>query len=329
MGLDGRLRVYDFHQLRLGCFADELVSTALDARLGRFAQTGSGPCDVRFEYRCVGVGEPHAVPEPPEDARPVYESPMGTVLYSDRADRMFISSKWPIRAACDPRSGETTISVAGDAEEHLWALSHPLMTIPLIETLKRRGRFSVHAAGLAVGQKGLLIPGSSGSGKSTLALALARAGFGYLGDDMLFLDRAGEGLRALAFPEAVDLTDETVRLFPDLADLLGNEKRPGWPKRQLRAEERFGAEIVWQCRPVALVFPRVARSGRSMLTPMDRGEALLEILPNILLTEAASSQQHLEALGELVASCACYRLETGTDFAELATRLRGILEAVP
>jgi hypothetical protein len=264
----------------------------------------------------------------PDDARPVYESAMGEVRYSDRTDRMFISSLWPIRAACDPRSGETIVSIAGAVDEHLWALSHPLLTIPLIETLKRRGRFSVHAAGLSIGGKGLLISGSSGAGKSTLALALARAGFGFLGDDMLFLVRAGEGgLRALAFPEAFDLTDDTVRLFPDLADLLKAERQPGWPKHQLRVDERFGAEVVWQCRPVILVFPRVAASGRSTLAPMDQGEALLEILPNILLTESASSQQHLDVLTELVSSCACYRLETGTDFGELANRLAGLLEA--
>jgi hypothetical protein len=108
--------------------------------------------------------------------------------------------------------------------------------------------------------------------------------------------------------------------------VLEVEKQAGWPKRQLRAEERFGAEIIWQCRPVVLVFPRVAGPGHSTLVPMDRGEALLEILPNILLTEPASSQQHLDALAQLVASCACYRLETGTDFGELAARLRGLLE---
>src|SRR5580700_9751782 len=159
MDPDGRLRVYDFHGLQLGCFADDAVAAALDARLGRFAQTDSGPCDVRFDYRRVGVGQPHPVPAPSEGTRPVYESAMGKVLYSDDADRMFISSVWPIRAACDPRSGETTISIAGAVDEHLWALSHPLLTIPLIETLKRRGRFSVHAAGVALGGKGLLIPG--------------------------------------------------------------------------------------------------------------------------------------------------------------------------
>ena len=33
----------------------------------------------------------HESPAPSEDARPVYESAMGKVLYSERADRMFIS----------------------------------------------------------------------------------------------------------------------------------------------------------------------------------------------------------------------------------------------
>jgi hypothetical protein len=327
MEASGRLRVYDFHGLGLGCFADLAVTNALASRLGRFAHGDSGPCDIRFDYESVPAGQHDACQKPPPDARVIYESALGEVLYSDVADRLFISSVWPIRAVCDPRAGETTISIEGDVGEHLWALSHPLLTIPLIEKLKRRAHFSVHAAAVARGGKGLVIAGSSGSGKSTLALALARAGFAFMGDDMLFLVRAGTGLRALALPEAFDLTDHTVSLFPDLGDLLQVEKQPGWPKYQLHVDERFGADIAWHCEPKLLVFPRVAASGRSVLSPMDRSEALFELLPNILLTESDSSQQHLDALGQLVASSACYRLETGTDFGALAARLETLLES--
>lgn len=326
---DSHLRVYDFHGLQLGIAAEDAVNGALESRLGRFARTDRGPCDVHFEYRSAVAEEQDAAAEAPEDARPVYESAMGAALYSESLDRMFIRSVWPIRAACDPGSGETTVSITGPVDGHLWALSHPLLTIPLIEKLKRRKRFSLHAAGVALGDKGLLIPAASGSGKSTLALALARAGFGFLGDDLVFLVEEAEGLRALAFPEAFDLTDDTLRLFPDLADLLATDRLPGWPKRQLDVADRFGAKIVWQCRPVALVFPRVAQRERSELIPMDRREALLEILPNILLTEPTSSQRHLDALALLSSSCACYRLETGTDFGELAKRLRDLLESAP
>jgi hypothetical protein len=327
IGGGGSLRVYDFHGLRLGCSADERVLVALAARLGRFA-TGNGTrFDLHFDYRVEPRGAPASAT--PEEGRVVYQSPMGEVRYSESVDRLFIASKWPITAECDPVEGRATIRVYDTADEHSWALSHPLLTIPLIEILKRRNRFSVHAAGVASRGRGMLIPGSSGSGKSTLALALARAGFGFLGDDMLFLARDGGGLQALGFPEAFDLTDDTVRLFPELGDLLAVERLAGWPKRQLRAEERYGAEIVWQCRPRVLIFPRVAHAERSVLTPMDSGEALLELVPNILLTEPASSQRHLEALSELASRSACYRLDTGRDFGDLAERLRQLLESVP
>ena len=323
---DARLRVYDFHRLRLGCFSNDSVACALEARLGRFARCEPGPCDLHFDYRIVAQDGQRAARVPTEDARVVYESRAGQVLYSDQSDRMFIRTVWPISADCDPVTGETTTSIVGPIDQHLWALSHPLFTLPLIEMLKRRERYSLHAAGVARGGKGLLIPGASGSGKSTLALALARAGFDFLGDDMLFLENTEDGLRALAFPESFDLTDFSVRLFPELLDLWRVERQPGWPKHALRVDQRFGAEIAWQCRPVALVCPRVAQSGRSTLRQMDRAEAFLELLPNVLLTEATSSQSHVAALSQLVAECACYRLETGTDFAELAVLLGAVLE---
>jgi hypothetical protein len=326
MVLSEQLRIFDFHGLRLGLSATDALATALDARFARFPHAPFGSCDLLFDYRSIGAQEHPTAARPTADARVIYESAMGQVLYDEHTDRLSISSVWPIHADCDPRAGHTVISVQGSLDEHLWALAHALLTIPLIETLKRRGRFSVHAAGVALAGKALLIPGSSGSGKSTLALALARAGFDFLGDDMTFLARDGGALRALAFPEAFDLTDDTLRLFPELADLRGAQKLPGWPKHQLRVEDRFGARIAWSCRPTALVFPRVSGRAHSQLTTIERDEALLEILPNILLSEATSSQQHLDVLGELVASCACYRLETGTDFTEVATLLRGVLE---
>jgi len=326
MNANGHLRVYDFHGLRLGCHAGEAVTSALATRLGRFGYEESEACDVRFDYTSIGRDEYARSPTPPSDSRLVYESDMGQVLYSDATDQLFISSVWPIRAVCDPRSGRTSITVEGDVEKHLWALSHPLLTIPLIEKLKRRELFSLHAAAVARSGKALIIPGSSGAGKSTLALALARAGFDFMGDDMLFLVRGEAGLCALALPEAFDLTADTLRFFPDLGDVLAAEKQPGWPKYQLYVDQRFGAEIAWRCEPRLLVFPRIAASGRSSLSPMDRNEALLELLPNILLTESGSSQRHLDALTGLVSSSACYRLDTGTDFTELAVRLEGLLE---
>ena len=141
---------------------------------------------------------------------------------------------------------------------------------------------------------------------------LARAGFGFLGDDTLFLARRPEGLRLLAFPDEVDLTDETVSFFPDLAPWLA-APRSGWRKRQLRAEEACGAEVVWECAPSHLVFPHVSGRQESALIRVGADGALLELVPNVLLTEPASSQAHLDALADLAAASSCWRLETGRD----------------
>src|SRR5947209_1839868 len=202
------------------------------------------------------------------------------------------------------------------AEEDLWALSHPLFTLPLVEMMKRRGLYGLHAGGVCRDGRALLLPGTSGSGKTTLTLALARAGLGFLGDDTLFLRFPGDwsqGLEVLAFPDEFDLTDETVALFPELRALLDGERPDGWRKRQVRPERAWGAGVAWRAAPALLVFPRVAGRRESTLAPMDRGEALLELAPNVLLTDPGSSQAHLDALAGLVARSECWRLATGTD----------------
>ena len=83
--------------------------------------------------------------------------------------------------------------------------------------------------------------------------------------------------------------------------------------------------MVWECAPAVLVFPRVAGLPASELTPLSPGEALLELAPNVLLTEARSSQGHLDTLAELVERSACYRLETGTDLESAVELLGGLL----
>jgi hypothetical protein len=54
-------------------------------------------------------------------------------------------------------------------------------------------------------------------------------------------------------------------------------------------------------------------------------EALLELAPNVLLTDLSSSQAHLDALTRLARQCACFRLYTGQDFDALPGRLGALV----
>jgi hypothetical protein len=246
---------------------------------------------------------------------------VGEVVYDDRADVLYIDYGPRLRVLCDVGQGRVRASALGAEPADLWAVSHPLFTLPLVELLKRRGLYGLHAGGVCRNGRALLLPGTSGSGKSTLTLALARAGFGFLGDDTLFLK---EG-RVLAFPDEFDLTDETVSFFPELAPLLAGERPDGWRKRQLRVEKEYGAEVVWDCEPALLVFPRVTGGPESELIPMEPGEALLELVPNVLLTDPGSSQAHLDALAGLAERCRCYRLETGRDLEGAVRMLEALI----
>jgi hypothetical protein len=323
-------RSYLFHGLTLSVSVPgagwDGVLDAFHARLAALPSDGRSP-DLRFE---VGAGHGANTANTADTARPeggrtVYDPPVGKVVYDDGRDLLYLEHGPGLRALADPGAGRVRFPVGAvgalDAED-LWVLSHPLFSVPLMELLKRRGLFGVHAAGAALGGKALVLAGTSGSGKSTLSLALARAGLDFLGDDTLFLARRQEGLRVLAFPDEIDLTDEAVSFFPELA----TRRTPGWRKRQLRAEEAFGARIAWDCEPAVLVFPRVSGRPRSELRPVDAGEALFELAPNVLLTQPEASQAHLDALAELARSSRCFRLETGTDLNEAADLLRGLLE---
>jgi hypothetical protein len=322
-------RAYLLHGVRFGVIAagaGERAAAGVHSRLAGLPLGPSGnngpPYDLTFE---IDASDGHAFGRPAA-GRPVYDPPVGEVVYDDAADQLYIGYGPRLRVLCEPGRGRARASAAGMEEEDLWSLSHPLFTLPLVELLKRRGLYGLHAGGVCRDGRALLLPGTSGSGKSTLTLALARAGFGFLGDDTLFLARRPEGVRILAFPDEFDLTDQTVSFFPELAPLLGEPRLQGWRKRQVRAERAYGVPVVWECAPAALVFPRVAGVRTSELTPLSPAEALIELAPNVLLTEARSSQGHLDALAELVERSDCYRLATGTDLEAAVERLGELME---
>ena len=203
----------------------------------------------------------------------------------------------------------------------------------------------LHAAGVAQAGQGLLIAGASGAGKTTLAIALLRAGFGFLGDDTLFLARAtppANGphaalqksaavtvpaeVRALAFPDEMDLAPQTLDFFPELAQDASAPPSGQRPKRPVCATRVYGIEPLWECAPAMLVFPQTAPVPASVLTPMTKADALLQLLCNVVRTEVHSSQAHLDSLAALVRQCRCYRLQTGRDFDTLPARLQSALQ---
>jgi hypothetical protein len=257
----------------------------------------------------------------------VYDFPSGHVDYDDDADRLTMTVGDRIRGICEPASGRAQVVVEAPEDRDTWVLSHPVLSLVIMEFLKRRGFFPVHAAGLALGARGLLLAGTSGAGKSTLSVALVRSGFAFLSDDTVFIERSASGWRARSFPDQIDLCADAPSLFPELQTVSHQASHAGWPKFQLRAEHIYGASIPVDVAPSVLMFPSVCGTPATALRPLSPSAALLALAPNVLLTHAATSQRHFDALAGLVAQCGCFRLDTGRDLDEAVGVIRGAMPA--
>lgn len=299
------------------------ISTALRYRLGPFATALDGAPDFRVEYHAVDSAELERIAPPMGPrVRTITRSAHSQVLYDAEADVLFLSYRGQAWSVWDARRGVLRISFSQSEIANIWRLTHPMFTLPFVDALKRSGRFCVHAAGLCVDGRGLLFPGQSGQGKSTLTIALVRAGFGFLSDDLIMLAHGDDGVRMLAFPDEIDVTDETARHFPELAPALQAPVRPDWPKRQVDFEKTYGAALVSECRPAAVICPRIAHADRTRIERISADEVFPELAGNVLLTEARASQAFLDAIGELLRQVPCYRMHTGRDFDALPNLLR-------
>jgi hypothetical protein len=319
-------QTYGFHGLNLEVSSSAAIATCLDSRFQMLPSNGECAETLFFDFESVSNSKVHRVAKPSGRGKPFYQLEGGEASYFEDEDLLYLCYGERVRVLCNPDSGVAYFSVLEPEIENLWLATHLLFTICLVEILKRRGLYSLHAGGFSENGKCLLIPGTSGAGKSTLTVASLRANFDYMSDDMVFLIGQPQGFRVLAFPEEVDVSEQTAAFFPELSFLLSAPKRCGWRKRQIHPIQVYGAKVAPEARPAAVVIPRIAESETSVVTRMDPDEALLEMVPNVLLTEANSCRAHLDMLRGLVTSTPCYRLETGRDFDQLSIRFREMLQ---
>ena len=278
---------------------------------------------VSFEFNSL------APPRLPLDGgRPVYETPHGSLHYF-AADDLLAGELGGVALRCEPGAARATITAPAFRARTLYFAAHPVATVALMELMERREHFSLHAACLANADgDGLLVSGPSGAGKSTLTLALARAGMEFLGDDTVFLKRPARwpgAIRALGFADALGLGAFAAGRFPELAALAGEAPADGFPKRLHRFERLFGRPPGATCTPRVIVFPEVEADQPSTVTALDRGEALLRLVPDVLVTEARGTQAHIDVIAGLLHQVRCYRVVSGHDLEHAAALVRRLL----
>ncbi len=200
-----------------------------------------------------------------------------------------------------------------------WSVAHVIFFPIWAQMLKTRGVFPVHAAALDRGGTGILFPGKSNCGKSTLSLHLLHHGYRLLGDDTVFVRRAGKGAELLFFPEEINVSDDSIDLSAQLA-LARNITRDRWrPERRVNFSEIGPQSLVESAAAKLLVFPVIAEDGRTRYERVAPKDALSElILYSFLFMDPMTSKENFALLAGLVQTVDSYRLFMGRDGDELA-----------
>jgi hypothetical protein len=243
-----------------------------------------------------------------------------TLTYSVFEDvgRWIVEFESGIVISLDLRQSEVTAWIA---EPHTYApdVVPSLVRFAVIELLRLRGIFAVHAAVLSRGDTCVAIVGPSGRGKTTSAVSLMRAGYRCLSDDSPLLREDETGFRFLPFPSRVSVTDRTISWFEELRS-LAETFRVDSRKRSADVEAIFGAVPASAARPVALIFPIIVDEPQSRIVAMPAARALEELLPEALfLLDRAMASAQFGMLSRLVTSTPCYRLFFGADVQNLPT----------
>ena len=153
--------------------------------------------------------------------------------------------------------------------------------LALIELLKRRGFYTLHATALEKTARGFSFQVVAGVAKLQPVVSLLRSGYRCLSDDHPLLHENNGELELLAFEEKVDITENSLKFFPEFQG-AGTDKLP----------EGFGSDISTLKISTKMALPCVAASyvavssdcdtPTSCVEPLKKSRALEELLPETM-----------------------------------------------
>lgn len=313
------------HQIPLAVACDAADVAGLVAR-----RLAGFPVDGGEGELVIEVATPRRSPaiRRPSDVRVVHETAEASVTYSDTLDELWLEYGGHGVACCRASAGWARIEVDRRAEVWPWIATRPLLTICLLELLKRRGLYGIHAASAAQGSDAVLVAGPSGSGKSTISLSLLLAGWSLLGDDIVFLRDRGDGVDVLGFPDEIAATDETFGLLAGLGRPEDWPQLGGYAKRLLSPDALASDPPASPVRPRLALLPHIGEADAPSAEAVGADTLLRALVPNVLLTHGAASQANLDVLARLARQVDGFRLVAGRRLETLPAFLSTLLERV-
>ena len=184
-----------------------------------------------------------------------------------------------------------------------------LLLAPLMEMLKYRGLYGLHAACLTKNGGGYLFPGAAGSGKTTIGLSLVKQGFQYLADDKVLLRDEGNGIAALAFTRRFNINPDIGRHYTELGFLEDLPPLPKSVKRPLDISRVYPNTFVPCCSPKVVVHLERTSDFKSRVLRLSSTESFTRLVHQTVLSlQKETAMRQLRLLGDLVHDTESYLL---------------------
>ena len=201
-----------------------------------------------------------------------------------------------------------------------------LLLAPLMEMLKRRGYYGLHAAALCRQGTGYLFPANAGQGKTTIGLGLLQRGFQYLADDKVLLQQQDGEIAALAFTRRFNIDPDIADRYQELGFITGLEPLPLTTKRPVDVSEVYPDSFAPRFRPTFIIHLRRTPTSRSRIAPLTPAESFARLVrQTILAFDRPTATRQLQLLGRLAGRAHNYLLDNGNDLYGEPDRLLELL----
>ncbi|MGE3843728.1 MAG: hypothetical protein AB7I50_19325 [Vicinamibacterales bacterium] len=184
----------------------------------------------------------------------------------------------------------------------------------------------VHAGVVGRHGRGVLFPGKGGTGKSTAALSCALAGFEYVGDDTVGLERLdNKAVRAHSVYCSANVAPHHLERFPLLAPHAIPGRRVDEDKHLVLLPDLLPRPLARVMDLSAIVIPRIVpRDGG--IVPASRADVLKALAPSTLLFFPGWGAPHLNFLASVVERLPGFWLEMGPDISTIPHHVAQLLE---
>jgi hypothetical protein len=227
----------------------------------------------------------------------------------------------------DRRASTITGAVDLSRRLTLFETGRPLY-FPLMLWLRDRRVQFVHAGLVAKGGDGLVLCGQGGSGKSTTTLLCLDAGFDFLGDDYVGLERRGGGFVGHSLFCSTYLDPAGLERFPDLDAHAVHGTTTEEDKSVVLVSQVWPARLAASARIRAVLLPEVSGESTTRIEKASRGYALRRAAPSSILQLLAPEPSSLGRISALVETTPCYRVALGRDRERIPVLLDELLTSL-